>query len=292
MTLTLLSAEYLAMLMKFMISSRLNVVVLKLTSKSEAFVLNVKDHQPTTQSFRFVSVLLVKLLTLLVTALLDAELMKFSRMVFAAAKMDITQSEEFVDNVPGMKFTTKDLDFAESPVTTPEFTILVSRNVFASQNYTKWLMEPVTNVSSTQHTIQSPRLASAMQDISKTSVSAPLHAMPMKILLTENVSAKKDIISLDTAVDYVLLLRFMTQFTESVITLVPKTKSGILSSDHADVSLDSTLSTMFALNAILGLKSTATELDAVIVLLDIEKLPVKDVMANVLLFAHPTKITS
>jgi len=120
-----------------------------------------------------VSVLLVKLLTLLATVLLDAESMKFSRMVLAAAKLDTIQSEEFVDNAPGMKFTIKDLDFAESHAITPEFMILASRNVFASQNCTKWLMEPVKHVSSTQHTIQSPRLASVMQDISKTSVSAP-----------------------------------------------------------------------------------------------------------------------
>ena len=218
--------------------------------------------------------------------------MKFSRMVLAAAKPDTTQSKEFVDNAPGMKFTIKDLDFAESLATTPEFTILASRNVFASQNYTKWLMAPVTNVSSTQHTIQSPRLASVMQDISKTLVFAPLHAMPTNNLLMENVSAEKDITLLDTVVDCALLLRSMTPFIEFVTTLVPKTRSGILSSDHADVSLDSTLSTKFALNAILGLKFTATELDAATVLLDIEKLPVKDVMANVLLFAHPMRITS
>ena len=292
MTLVWLSAESPALPMRSMTFSRPFVTVPRATSESAVFVLNAKEHQPSTQSPRHVNAPPVNLSMLLETVLSDAESMKFSRMAPVAADLDSTQSKEFVGNVPGTRFMIKDLDFAESHVIIPESTISASNYVFVSLNCTRWLMEPVTNVLSIPPTMPSPRPVSVMQDSSKISAFAPLHAMPMNNLSTENVSAEMVTTSSVTAVDCALPLRFTTQPTESVILLVPRTKSGTPSSGPADVSQDSTSSTTSALNATPGLKFTATDLDAVIVFPDTGRAQVKDAMENALPSAHTTKIIS
>ena len=108
----------------------------------------------------------------------------------------------------------------------------------------------------------------------------------------ENVFVDKDTTSLDTVVVFAHPLKSMTQHTEFVMLNVKITKFGILSSDHADVFQDITLSMEFVLNVTPRLKSTTTESNAVTVNKVTERHQVKVVKANVFLSARSTKTSS
>ena len=289
--LTLESAEFLALLMKSMMSSQLNAIVLKTSSESITSVLNAKENQNTIQSPKHANVLQDIELMELETVLLDVESMKCSRMVNAAANQDTIPSMESVEFVPGTKFMIKVLESAESLVTQQESLISARKPVSVFLNTSKWLMEFVTDVLLTQLTMKPQKNVSVMLDTSRTLVFALLPAMPMKTLLTENVSVKKDTILLDTAVVSALLFKFTTQLTESAMLSVRTRKSGIPSSDLADVFQDTISSMEFALNVTPRLKSTITESNVVTAKKDTEKHQVKDVKESVFPSALSMKIS-
>ena len=292
MILTLEYAEFLALLMKSTMSSQLNAIVLKTSSESIMFVLNAKDNQNTIPSLKHANVLQDIELMELETVLLDVESMKFSRMVNAVVSQDTIPSMESVEFVPGTKFMIKVLESAESLATQQESSISARKPVSVFLNTSKWLTEFVTDVLLTPLTTKPQKNVSVMLDTSRTLVSALLPAMPMRTLLTESASVKKDTILLDIAAVSALLFKFMTQLTESVMLSARTMKSGIPSSDPADVFQDTTSSMEFVLNVTPRPKSTTTESNVVTARKDTEKHQVKDVKENVFPSAQSMKISS
>jgi len=152
-------------------------------------------------------------------------------------------------------------------------------------------MEPVQLVFSTPPTTPSQNLVYATKDTSRISAFVSLDAMLMKLMLMALVSAGKDTTSLATAADFALLLRFMTPPTEFATFPARTTKCGTPSSELVDAFLDITLSTVFAQPAMSRLNTTTMSASAATVWKVTKRLQVRDVKANVFLFAQPTKIT-
>lgn len=292
MILTLEYAELLVLLTKCTISSQLNVNVLKIHLKLMEFATNAQEILNMIQSLKHANVKQDIELMELETVSLDVELMKSSRMENAAVNQDIIPSMEFVEFVLGMKFMIKVSESVEFLVIQREYLTLARKLASASLNISRWLMEHVTDVLLTQLTQHKSKNAYVMPVTSRILVSVLPHAMLMNNMLMENVSVEKDIISLDIAVVFVLLLKFMMLPTESVMLLVKAIKFGIPSSDLADAFQDITLSMESALNVIQKLKFTTTESNVVIVKLDIEKPQVKVVKENVFLSAQLMKTSS
>ena len=291
MMLTLESAVSLALLTKSTTLFKEFASVLPLTTKSEESANNVKEILPLMQSANPASALLDILKMLKETAFWDVVLIKFSRMDFAAAKKDTTLLMESAECVNGTKSMIKDLDSVEFLATTLELSISVSKPVFASLTYMRWLMELVKPASFTQFMTHSPKAALAKEDISRVLDSAFLHATPMKFTLMENASARKDTISLDTVAVFALQLKFMIPLIVSATNLAKPMKFGTPSSELADAFPDTTSSMMSAANAIPELKSTVTDTDAASVSKVIKEEVAKDAMESVLLSVQSTKTT-
>ena len=208
----------------------------------------------------------------------------------AAALLDSIPSMEFADNVNGMKFTIKDLVSAEFLVMLREFSIFPANPAFASLNTSSLLMEHAESALFNQLMTLPPRNAFAMMASSKTSASAPLLAILMKNMSTENVYARMDIILSDTHVVFAHLPLAMIQPTESAELHAKPTKSGMPPLDHADAFQDTTLLEESALNAILRLKFITKNFNAVIASMDIKKFQDKDAMVSADLSAVKIKI--
>ena len=108
---------------KFIIFWQKYAIVLKIHLESLEFAQNAQErlnmmhnlnyvyaNQDIVMSMEFVS--------------LDVVLIKFYQMEFAAVKLDIILLVEFVESADGMKFTIKDLVFAEFLAIKREFIIL------------------------------------------------------------------------------------------------------------------------------------------------------------------------
>lgn len=225
-----------------------------------------------------------------VSVLLDVELMKSSLMDNAAALLDSTPLMESADNAIGMKFMIKDLEYAEFLVMLEEFSISQASPAFAFLSTLSLLMEPVEYALYNQHTALLPRSASAMMASLKTLASAPLLAILMKDSLMENVFARMDTTLLDIHVVFAHLPYLMIQPTESAELVAKQTKSGMLPLDHADAFQDFILLQESVLNAILKLKFTTKDFNAVIASTDIKKFQDKDAMEFVDLSAMKIKI--
>jgi len=222
--------------------------------------------------------------------LLDVELMKSSLMDNAAALLDSTPLMESADNAIGMKFMIKDLEYAEFLVMLEEFSISQASPAFAFLSTLSLLMEPVEYALYNQHTALLPRSASAMMASLKTLASASLLAILMKNSLMENVFARMNITLLDIHVVFAHLPYLMIQPTESAELVAKQTKSGMLPLDHADAFQDFILLQESVLNAILKLKFTTKDFNAVIASTDIKKFQDKDAMEFVDLSAMKIKI--
>ena len=227
MILILVSAELLVLLTKSTTSSLLNVNALKTHLKSMDVVKNVQEIQNMIQPLKLANVNQDIELMELETVSLDVESMKFSRMENAAANPGTTPSMEFVEFVLGTRSMIKVSEYVEFLVTPRESLISARKLAFASLNISRWLMAHVIDVLLTQLTHHKQKNVHVMPDTSRILVSVPLHAMLMNNISMENASVEKDIILLDIAVVFALLLKFMMLPTESVMLLAKATKFGI-----------------------------------------------------------------
>ena len=212
-----------------------------------------------------VSVLLVRLLMPLETAILDVESTKFSKMESAAAKLGSIQSMVSVDNAHGTKSMTKLLVFVESLVMPPEFSISALKNASVCLISSSSKTDHVEYVLFTQLTTNKAGNVPVMQDLSNISVFASLNATNMKSTLMENASAEKDMLSLVIPAEPAHQLRPTILFTDSVKLPVVSMKSGTLRSDHADANLDILSSMVSAASVMDNTKSTTRRQNVVTV---------------------------
>ena len=287
-----LSVEFPATSTRFTTFSQVFVPVLPLISSFREPVLIAVLMPPTTRLLRLVSVLLATILAAMETVLLAAESTKSTKMVSAVARSDITPSMVSADNAPGTKSMTKVLVSVVFHALVTTSTILASKDASVYPTSGKWLMAPVTPVSFTPPTTLSPNLVHATTDTSTTLAIASHHATPMNSLSMDRVSAEPATTLLVTVVVSVLLLKFMTQFTEFAIFLAKTTKSGTLPFVPADVSLATISSTEFAQRVIPRLNFTINKINAVTAWPVIRRPQVRDVKGNASPFAQSMKITS
>lgn len=97
--------------------------MLRIPSESVEFAQDVQEKPNTTQNLNYAYASQASA-TLMENVSQDVESIKFYLTVFAAAKLDIIQSEVSVDNVDGTRFMTKALVFAEFLAIKRESTIL------------------------------------------------------------------------------------------------------------------------------------------------------------------------
>jgi len=216
--------------------------------------------------------------------------MRSSPMDNAAALLDSIPSTVSADNANGMRSTTKDSESAESLVMPEESSISPVNHAFAFLSTSILLMEHAESALFNQLMILSPRNASAMMASSRTSIFAPLLAILMKDSSMENASARMDIILLDTHAVFAHLLLAMIQSTESADLHARLTKFGMPPLDHADAFQDTTSLVESALNAMLRLKFTTKNFNAVIASMVIKKFQDKVAMEFADLSAVKIKI--